>query len=148
MHIHPTVLFLAALAAPVYGQAPMPVPRCGSTAIHVALSRYTRLQRAGDMRRIAAFYLPDGKLAHRGGETLTGPDAIRGFLDQFRRYKVLASRLTPSALATSSAGVHIDGDFAQHVRLPDGKIVDAAGHFTSDWVCSDGHWRIGRLETY
>ena len=110
-----------------------------------ALQRYSGKLLAMDAAAVADMYAPDGVWERQSGP-LQGRDAIRGALASTGGVRVLSNEMTTAYLSYNGPAVVQTGDFKQSVRLPDGKIVNAAGKFEATWVRGDqGEWWIRRM---
>jgi ketosteroid isomerase-like protein len=62
--------------------------------------------------------------------------------------RVLSNEMTTATLSYNGPAVIQTGEFNQSARLPDGRIVDAAGRFEATWVRGgNGEWWIRRMVT-
>ena len=125
------------------------VALCRHEPVAQAVARYAEAIHKMDTTQTSAFYLPEGRLSHADGVPLVGPQAIKKLLDSFAAYTVMSQSMPIEQVRRQSAGWRVVGRYVQHVRLPEGKEVDASGRYESDWVC-DRHegWRLARLHTY
>ncbi len=110
-----------------------------------ALARYAELTRRTDAAGLAAMYSADGRLERDGAAPLVGPDAVRGFLAQFRDVAVLEDRMTVERESVSGPHAVQAGRYFQRVRLPDTRVVEATGRFEAEWVRIGGDWRVARM---
>lgn len=110
-----------------------------------ALARYAELTRRTDAEGLAAMYAADGRLERDGAPPLVGPDAVRSFLAQFRDFSVLEDRMTVERESVSGDRASQAGRYFQRVRLPDARVVTAAGGFEAEWVRVGGGWRVARM---
>jgi len=116
--------------------------------IRRATERYATLVRKMDNGGIADMFTEDGQLV-TGGKTIHGPQAIREFLDTFSKYKVQSETIEVRSVHGSSTAAHVLGHYDQMVQVPEGKVVEAKGGFSADWVRgADDVWRMRRLEAF
>jgi len=128
-------------------QAPIAYGPATERQIEVALQRYSGMILAMDASAVADMYAPDGVWERQSGP-LQGRDAIRGALASTGGVRVLSNEMTTAYLSYNGPAVVQTGDFKQSARLPDGKIVNAAGKFEATWVRStQGDWWIRRMVT-
>lgn len=113
--------------------------------IESALQRYSRLVSAMDASAVADMYAPDGVWERQSGP-LQGRSAIRAALEANGGVRVVSNDMTTAFISYNGPAIVQTGDFRQSVRLPDGKIVNAAGKFEATWVKGEnGDWWIRRM---
>jgi uncharacterized protein (TIGR02246 family) len=109
------------------------------------LQRYSAAMLAMDANAIANMYAPDGVWERQSGP-LKGRDAIRAALASTGGVRVLSNEMTMTYLSYNGPAVVQSGEFKQSSRLPDGRVVDAAGRFEATWIHgSNGEWWIRRM---
>ncbi len=119
-----------------------------------ALQHYAALLREQDAAAIAGQFAPGGSMQNAGQPAITGREAIRRFLDGFSGYRVLAAEMS---VVSAQAGpgrepgverVTQTGRYAQTVRAPDGRRLQASGWFTAQWRHRPAEpWLIERMDT-
>lgn len=128
-------------------QAPIAYGPATERQIEGALQRYSGMIQAMDASAVAEMYASDGVWERQSGP-LQGRDAIRSALASTNGVRVLSNEMTTSTLSYNGPAVIQTGEFKQSARLPDGKIVDAAGRFEATWVRgANGEWWIRRMVT-
>ncbi len=129
--------------------APPPVAYGPETErqIENALQHYTALVLAMDAAAVSEMYAPDGVMERQSGP-LIGRDAIRQALANSGGVRVQSFEMTTSYISYNGPAVVHTGDFKQSARLPNGKVVSAAGRFEATWMRSgNGQWWIKRMLT-
>jgi uncharacterized protein (TIGR02246 family) len=112
-----------------------------------ALQRYRSLVLAMDATAVSEMYAPDGVWERQSGP-LTGREAIRQALANTGGVQVQSIEMTTSYISYNGPAVVHTGDFKQTAKLPNGKIVSAAGRFEATWIRSTGgEWWIKRMVT-
>lgn len=137
---------LALLRSP---QVTAPIPYGPETErqIEAASQRYSALLLAMDASAVAQMYAPDGIMEKQSGP-LIGRDAIRESLANSGGVRVMSVELITSYISYNGPAVIQTGDFKQSAKLPNGKLVSAAGRFEATWIHSDsGEWWIKRMVT-
>ncbi len=115
--------------------------------IEVAAQRYSALLLAMDASAVSNMYAPDGIMEKQSGP-LVGRSAIRDALANTGGVRVMSMELITSYMSYNGPAVVQTGDFKQSAKLPNGKLVEAAGRFEATWVHSDsGEWWIKRMVT-
>jgi hypothetical protein len=75
-------------------------------------------------------------------------DAIRPALSTTGGVRVQSIEMTTSYISYNGPAVVHTGDFRQSAKLPNGKVVTAAGRFEATWIRGDGgQWWIKRMVT-
>ncbi len=134
-------LLFGACAAPATSE---PVER----QLASRLARYHDLVLQMDSAGIATLFTSDGSIAHETQTPLTGRPAIRDFLDRFASFKVLAYEIGADRTTVTGGTAVQEGRYHQTVRLPDGKTIEVAGTFRTDWQRQpDGTWLIQTMRT-
>jgi len=144
------VLVLAACDPRAWRDEPPPTPIAygpqTERQIEQALQRYSGLIVAMDANAIAEMYAPDGVWERQSGP-LHGQDAIRQAVASSQA-RVLSNEMTTAYLSYNGPAVVQTGEFKQTARLPNGKVVEAAGRFEATWMRSpDGAWWLRRMVT-
>src|SRR4029077_5924993 len=103
------------------------------------------LVQAMDANAVADMYAPDGVWERQSGP-LQGRDAIRAALAANGGVRVISNEMTTAFISYNGPAVVQTGEFKQSVRLPDGRIVNAAGRFEATWVRGEsGEWWLRRM---
>ncbi|AGY60019.1 YybH family protein [Gloeobacter kilaueensis] len=119
------------------------------TQITGLLNRYTNLIVARDYEAVAALFAPDGEILNPGSDPVRGKKVIAGFLSGFARYEILVYDIHPSELVVHGNTALQSGSYFQHVRDPDGKLIEASGQFEASWERNDsGQWQIRQMRTH
>jgi uncharacterized protein (TIGR02246 family) len=114
--------------------------------VEQALQRYSGLIASMDAPAIADMYTPDGVWERQSG-ALQGREAIRQAVSSAAA-RILTNEMTTTYMSYNGPAVVQTGDFKQSARLPDGKVVSAAGKFEATWVRGpNGEWWILRMVT-
>jgi ketosteroid isomerase-like protein len=124
-----------------------PSPEVAVRSVNLALNQFAQLSRDADSAALARMYTRDGEIVNPGQDPVKGRAAIATFLEKFAEYKVLDYVLTPATTTGDKNGVTQKGTFHQRVRAPEGRIVEASGTFTAEWVLEDFVWHIRRMTT-
>lgn len=112
-----------------------------------ALAHYMALLKSAPPESTAAFYTPDGQLLEPGMAPLTGPAAIRAFLEP------MARTVTVSEAAATPDATEVYGDSAGYqwgsyhqVAGPTGTPpATYDGRFVIEWRRTQAGWRIVRF---
>lgn len=114
--------------------------------IDKGLQRYSALIAAMDAGGVADMYAPDGVWERQSG-ALQGRDAIRQAVSSSSA-RVLSNEMNATYLSYNGPAVVQTGEFAQSVRLANGKVVNVSGRFEATWMRGpDGEWWIHRMVT-
>ena len=124
-------------------------PGAAATAgVAAAIAHYCELLRAMDHAGIAAMFAPDGEVANPGQAPIRGRAAIDAFLQGFSDYHVLAYTTEGIHTVVHGETADLTGIFHQRVRVPQGDVVEVAGHLEAHWVrAGQDHWLLQRMAT-
>jgi len=143
-------LLACALAATVaLGACAASTPRSAAAAtVAAAFEHYCNFLRAMDHAGMAAMFTADGEIANPGQEPIRGPAAIDAFLSGFSGYRVLSYTSEGVSIVVRGDSAELAGIFHQRVRVPQGNVVEVAGHLAVQWS-RDGTrgWLIQRAAT-
>ena len=135
------------LRGPPRVEAPISYGPQTERQIEVSLQRYRSLVLAMDAKAVSEMYAPEGVWERQSGP-LVGRNAIRQALENTGGVQVQSIEMTTSYISYNGPAVVHTGDFQQTAKLPNGKIVSAAGRFEATWLRSDsGIWWIKRMLT-
>jgi uncharacterized protein (TIGR02246 family) len=138
----PAILILAALATSVASASPPP----DVAAVESAMHSYERLLAAKDSAGTAAMYASDGELLQPGMDPLTGPEAIRKFLDSFGDVRIESATMTADSTEVFGDRALQWGAYAQRVVPSGQQAADYKGRFVIEWTRQGkGAWLIRRL---
>ena len=115
--------------------------------VEAALARYMSLLKTAPPESTAAFYTADGQLLEPGMAPLTGPAAIRAFLEPIAR-TVTVHEATATADRTEVFGdsVAIQWGTYHQVAGPNGSPPSTYdGRFVIEWRRTPAAWRIARF---
>jgi len=125
-----------------------PKPGAARAEVEGALREYALLQKAADAVRLSAFYTQDGELIEPGMQPLTGPEAIRKFLESFGAVRIETSSMDPEATEVFGDQAFQWGVYAQRVALAGQPPAEYRGRFVAQWSRqATGQWLIRRLLT-
>ena len=143
-----STLVLAIVFAACTTQTAAPPPQSDEDALRAATQHYAELVQRMDSAAIAAMFTPDGQLTGRGQTAVRGPAAIQKFLESLKDFHVESEMMTADSVTVDAREGYVSGTYHQRVRVPDGKVVEVGGTYSSEWLRdSDGVWRIQRMET-
>lgn len=133
-----------AIAAAATSAIASPPPDVAS--VESAMHAYERLLRAKDSAGIAAMYAPDDELLQPGMDPLTGPEAIRKFLDTFGDVRIESATMTADSTEVFGDRALQWGNYAQRATPPGQPAADYKGRFVLEWTRgAKGTWLIRRL---
>lgn len=118
-----------------------------SRALDEALAHYMTLLKSAPPESTAAFYTSDGQLLEPGMAPLTGPAAIRAFLEPIAR-TVTVHEATAAADRTEVFGDSVGYQWGRYHQVAGPR--DAApstydGRFVIEWRNTSAGWRIQRF---
>ena len=122
---------------------------CGAqaAAVDAALAHYMVLLKSAPPESTAAFYTADGQLLEPGMNPLTGPAAIRAFLEPIARTVVVHEAVaTPEATEVYGDSVGYQwGTYHQVAGPKDAPPSTYDGRFVIKWRSTPDGWRIVRF---
>ena len=127
--------------------APSVDDAAAKSEVEAAMQHYTALLRSGPPSATAAMFTADGELIEPGMDALTGPGAIRNFLEP-----VMAA-VTVESASTKTDSIEVHGRTAEQWGTYEQRIAehgkearDYRGRYVVDWRRdTDGQWRIRRF---
>ena len=139
----------AGFAALALGACATTALRPAATAgVEAAFAHYCELLRAMDHAGIAAMFAADGEVANAGQAPIRGPAAIDAFLQGFADYHVLAYTTEEVHTVVHGETADLSGIFQQRVRVPQGDVVEVAGHLEAHWIrAGKEQWLLQRMAT-
>jgi ketosteroid isomerase-like protein len=124
-------------------------PVCGAqaSAVDAALAHYMMLLKSAPPESTAAFYTADGQLLEPGMNPLTGPAAIRAFLEPIARAVTVHEAVaTPEATEVYGDSVGYQwGTYHQVAGPKDAPPSTYDGRFVIKWRSTPAGWRIVRF---
>jgi ketosteroid isomerase-like protein len=116
-------------------------------ALDDALAHYMALLRSAPPESTAAFYVTDGQLLEPGMAPLTGPAAIRAFLEPIARTTTVSeATATPDATEVYGDSTGYQWGRYHQVAGPAGSPpATYDGRFVVEWRKTPTGWRIARF---
>lgn len=115
-------------------------------AIESAIQRYAALIKANDAVGVSRFFAANGELLEPGMSALSGPEAVRTFLESFKNVRVESATMTTDSIEVFGASALQWGQYTERATLPNKPAVDLRGRFVAQWVRQPtGGWQIRRL---
>jgi ketosteroid isomerase-like protein len=128
---------------------PLLVAVCGAQAstVDAALAHYMVLLKSAPPESTAAFYTADGQLLEPGMNPLTGPAAIRAFLEPIARTVTVHEAVaTPAVTEVYGDSIGYQwGTYHQVAGPKDAPPSTYDGRFVIKWRSTPTGWRIVRF---
>jgi ketosteroid isomerase-like protein len=122
---------------------------CGAqaSAVDAALAHYMMLLKSAPPESTAAFYTADGQLLEPGMNPLTGPAAIRAFLEPIARTVTVHEAVaTPAVTEVYGDSIGYQwGTYHQVAGPKDAPPSTYDGRFVIKWRSTPTGWRIVRF---
>jgi len=117
-------------------------------AVELALARYREAVLRGDAEQAAAFYTDDAQLSPGEAAPLRGRSAIQAFLMMPEGARLSEYELKAAATDVDGDRATQKGSYRQKTVMPQGRTVEAKGHFDAVWARqAGGRWLLARLHT-
>lgn len=115
-------------------------------AIEGAIQRYASLIKANDAVAVSRFFAANGELLEPGMGALTGPEAVRTFLESFKNVHVESATMTTDSIEVFGTSAIQWGIYTERAALLDKPAIDLHGRFVAQWARQPtGGWQIRRL---